>query len=100
MFAFALLIEIILGIADIIEYMLIGYIILGWIIFFGIVSNRDGMLFRVYVFLMSKIEPILSIIRRFLPTIAGLDFSPLVIFLGMHFIKVMLVRLFYALAYG
>ncbi|MDR0695909.1 MAG: YggT family protein [Holosporales bacterium] len=100
MIVLALLIEVILGIADIIEYVLIGYIILGWVIFFGLVSNREGVIFRLYVFLMSKVEPVLSVIRRFLPAIAGLDFSPLVIFFGLHFAKIMLIRLFYALAYG
>ena len=77
-----------------------GYIILGWFVFFGAVKDRDGVFFRVYVFLMSKIEPLLTFIRQYLPTVAGLDFSPLVIFVALHFAKVIIIRLFFILANG
>ena len=100
MLVLSLIFQILIGIMNFLEYMLIGYIILGWFIFFGAIKNRDGALFRVYVFLMSKIEPLLAYIRRFLPTVAGLDFSPLVIFIALHFAKVTIVRLFLILAYG
>ncbi len=49
---------------------------------------------------MSKIEPLLGVIRRFLPTVAGLDFSPLVVFIGLHFIKVLIVEIFFFIAYA
>ncbi|MDR2667298.1 MAG: YggT family protein [Holosporales bacterium] len=82
------------------EYVLIGYIILGWFLFFGAIKNRDGIFFKIYVFLASKIEPIFLIIRKFIPPIAGFDFSPLVIFLCLHFAKAIIFKLFFALAYG
>lgn len=92
--------SVLLGVANFLEYLLIGYIILGWFIFFGAVKDRDGVFFRVYVFLMTKIEPLLSVIRRFLPSLGGLDFSPLVVFLALHFVKVLVVEIVLALTYG
>ena len=95
-----MLLPLLIGIMNFLEYLLMGYIILGWFVFFGAVKDRDGVFFRVYVFLMSKIEPLLTFIRRYLPTVAGLDFSPLVIFVALHFAKVIVVRLFLILANG
>ncbi len=83
-----------------IEYVLIGYIILGWFIFFGVLKNQESVIFRIYIFLMSRIEPLLGLIRRFLPSVAGLDFSPLVVFIGLHFIKVLIVKIFFFIAYA
>ena len=100
MFVLSIVFQALIGIMNFLEYVLIGYIILGWFVFFGAVKNRDGAFFRIYVFLMSKIEPLLAVIRRFLPTVAGLDFSPLVIFVALHIAKVVIVRLFLILAYG
>ena len=100
MFLISVLFPLLIGIMNFLEYLLMGYIILGWFVFFGAVKDRDGVFFRVYVFLMSKIEPLLTFIRRYLPTIAGLDFSPLVIFVALHFAKVIIIRLFVILANG
>ncbi len=95
-----MIVEILISIMNFLEYLLIGYIILGWFVFFGAIKNRDGVFFRIYVFLMSKIEPVLAVIRRFLPSVAGFDFSPLVVFLGLHFAKIIVARLFFAIIYG
>ena len=86
--------QFLISIMDFIEYVLMGYIILGWFIFFGAVKNRAGFFFKLYVFLMTKIEPILSRIRRFLPSVAGFDFSPLFIFVALHFSKLIVIKLF------
>ncbi|MDR3031320.1 MAG: YggT family protein [Holosporales bacterium] len=79
---------------DCIEYLLIGYIILGWFVFFGVIKNRNSVFLRIYIFLMTKIEPLLALIRRFLPTVAGFDFSPLVVFFGLHLAKVLVIQVF------
>jgi len=100
MLLLTIIVEFLISLMNCIEYILIGYIILGWFIFFGVLKNQEGVLFRIYVFLMSKIEPLLAVIRRFLPTVGGLDFSPLVVFVGLHFIKVLIVKIFFLIAYA
>ncbi|MFH1359651.1 MAG: YggT family protein [Candidatus Omnitrophota bacterium] len=48
-------------------------------------------------FLYRTTEPILNPIRRFLP-LSGIDFSPIIAFLGIMFLKTFLVRTLYDLA--
>lgn len=100
MLLLSLTLNFLIGVLNFLEYTLIGYIILGWFVFFGAVKDRDGVFFKIYVFLMSKIEPLLTYIRRYLPTVAGLDFSPLVIFVGLHFAKVIILRIFIIIVNG
>ncbi|MDR2458986.1 MAG: YggT family protein [Holosporales bacterium] len=96
MFILRALIEILYEVISGVEYLLMGYIMLGWFVFFGVIKNNDGFLFRVYVFLVSKIEPLLSKIRRVLPPVMGLDLSILAIFLILHLV-VALINAFYTL---
>ncbi len=66
--------------------------------FFGVIKNRDSILLKIYVFLMTKIEPLLSQIRRFLPPVFGLDFSAMVVFFGLYLVKILIIQI--ALAIG
>ena len=87
------IVRFLISIMDCIEYMLIGYIILGWLVFFGVIKNRDSVFLKIYVFLMTKVEPLLGFIRRFLPPIYGLDFSVLVVFLALHLSKALVIQI-------
>jgi YggT family protein len=100
MLILSIIIELVISIMNFFEYVLIGYIILGWFVFFGAIKDHDGIFFKIYAFLMSKIEPILLMIRKLIPPIAGFDFSPLIIFFCLHFAKAIILKLFFALAYG
>lgn len=75
-----------------IEWGLMFYIILGWFIFFNAIKNRNGVFFRLYVFMASKIDPILNIFRRMLPNLGGFDFSILILFLILHFVKICITK--------
>lgn len=100
MLILSIIVELLISLMNCIEYILIGYIILGWFVFFGVLKNQDNPVFRIYIFLMNKIEPLLAIIRRFIPPLMGLDFSPLVVFIGLHFAKVLIVKLFFLIVYA
>lgn len=45
------------------------------------------------------VNPMLNPIRRFLPTMGGLDFSPLILIIGLQMIDMLLRNLLYSLAF-
>ena len=49
-------------------------------------------------FLDRLVDPILAPIRRFLPPMAGLDFSPIVLIIGLQIIDMILTRLLLSFA--
>ena len=47
MLLLTIIVEFLISLMNCIEYILIGYIILGWFIFFGVLKNQEGVLFRI-----------------------------------------------------
>ncbi|MFN8377344.1 MAG: YggT family protein [Anaerolineae bacterium] len=68
------------------QIILLGRVLLSW------VPNMD---YRnpIVRFLYAVTEPILEPIRRMLPTQGGMDFSPLIVFLGIAVLNQILGRL-------
>lgn len=69
------------------QIILLGRVLLSWI------PNMD---YRnpIVRFLYAATEPILEPIRRMLPSTGGVDFSPLIVFLGIAVINQLLGRMF------
>ena len=63
------------------SYVIIGRIILSW---FPI--SHGGAMETVYSALYNVTEPVLGPVRRVIPPLGGLDFSPIVVFVGLQLI--------------
>ena len=67
--------------------LLIIYIILSWLFMFGIVNPYNGFVSKINQFLYVIIEPVLGFVRRFLPSLPGIDLSPLIVFLAIWLLQ-------------
>ena len=75
------------------ELILLFYIILQFaVMLFPI--NENSIFHKIYAFLYARIEPIFAYIRRFIPPIGMLDFSALVLFIGLFVIRKLISVLF------
>jgi YggT family protein len=68
-------------------FAIFAYVILGWLFVAGVVDRRNMTVNQIYSFLHSIIEPVAAPIRRFVPPIANLDLSVLIILLAIPFIR-------------
>lgn len=68
-------------------FMLLAYVILGWLMVGGVVDNRNQTVRSIYQFLFQIIEPVARPIRRFIPPLGNLDLSILVIALAIPFLR-------------
>nr|WP_298794064.1 YggT family protein [uncultured Acetobacter sp.] len=67
---------------------------------FGILDSRNQLVWKVGVFLNRMTEPLLEPVRRILPSLGGVDFSPMVVLLGIQYaLQPLLVSLFRTLMY-
>lgn len=66
------------------------YIILGWLEQFGVINRYNPMVYNITTVLFRIVEPALVVIRRFLPSLGAIDFSPLVLILGIVFLQMMI----------
>ena len=68
-------------------------VILSWLISFNIINTQNQFVALIYRITWQLTEPALAPIRRILPNFGGLDFSPIVLLLGLMFLDRALYRL-------
>jgi YggT family protein len=72
-------------------YSLIVFIsvIMSWLISFNVVNRHNQFVDMIWRFVTSLTEPTLRPIRKVIPYIGGIDISPLVLLLGIYFLREM-----------
>ena len=68
-------------------YALFIFIILGWLVQFNVINSQNRFVYLVMDFLYRVTEPLLRPIRNILPNLGGLDISPIVLVLGLSFLR-------------
>ena len=84
----ALLIQII----NLFQFILVIYIIGTWLINFNIINTNNRFVFAIMDAMYRMCEPSLNYVRRYLPRFGSLDLSPIVVYLGLWFIKSLLIE--------
>ena len=79
--------EIVLIVLDLYVWLLIASAILSWLIAFNVVNTRNQFVAAIAEFLFRITEPVLGPIRRTLPSLGGLDISPIVLILIIMFLQ-------------
>lgn len=85
------LVNLLLNIIHIYELIIIVWIVLSLLIHFKIVNAYQPFIQKVNYFLFAITEPVLKPIRKFIPSVGGIDLSPMVLILMLYFIQDLLV---------
>lgn len=72
---------------DLYSLIVIAAVVLSLLVNFGIVNRYQPLVQQVGVFLSRCTEPVFSRIRKKLPNLEGIDISPLIVLIALHFIK-------------
>ncbi len=64
------------------------------LIAFGVVDTRNRLVWTISDFLYRLTEPALRRIRRVLPSMGGIDLSPLVLLLGIYLARAVLAQVY------
>ena len=75
---------------DIYTWIVIAAAIASWLVAFGVVNTRNQFIRWVVDFLYRITEPALRPIRRILPNLGGVDISPVILLLGLFFLRSLL----------
>ena len=81
-------------IIDIYVWVIILSAVLSWLVAFDIVNMRNRFVYLVGDALNRITEAVYRPIRRFLPDMGGLDLSPLIVILGLWFLRDLMWELF------
>ena len=75
-------------------WLLILAAVMSWLISFNVINTRNRLVYTVADFLYRVTEPALRPIRRYIPSLGGIDISPVVLILALWFIRDLLFELF------
>ena len=73
-------------------WLVIGSVIMSWLVAFNVVDARNQIVYQIGSFLQRITEPALRPIRNLLPSMGGLDISPVILIIGLMFIQNLVVR--------
>ena len=88
-------IQIVLIAIDIYIWLVIASAVLSWLVAFNVVNTSNRIVYSIGEFLYRITEPVLRPIRRIMPDLGPVDISPIVLFLGLTFLKIVLQKLYF-----
>ena len=74
------------------QLVLIFYIIATWLINFNIINTSNRLVYSLVETMYRLCEPSLRLVRKYIPSFGSIDISPVIVFLGLWFIKSLLIE--------
>jgi len=74
-------------VVDLIIFLIFAMVIMSWLVAFNVVNPRNRLVSQIERSLRALTDPILWPVRRIVPTLGGLDISPLIVLLLLEFIR-------------
>ena len=86
------LLGLIIQIINLYQFLLLVYIIATWLVNFNIINVSNRFVYSIMEILYRLCEPILNIVRRYIPNFANIDISPIIVYLGLWFLKNLIIE--------
>ena len=86
------LLGLIIQIINLYQFILLIYIIATWLLNFNIINSTNRFVYSVMEAMYRLCEPSLNLVRRYIPNFGTIDISPIVVYLGLWFIKNLLIE--------
>lgn len=90
------LLQLVATLLNLYKLALFANVVITLLIQFKVINVYHRFVITLSNFLFKVTEPILSVIRRFVPSIGGFDLSPLIALLGVSFLEHMVIMMTYS----
>ncbi len=77
---------------DLVVFIVIANAIVSWLVAFDVLNVRNPQIAQIVRMLDSVTRPILAPIRRFVPSLGGVDISPVILFILLQALKIVIER--------
>ena len=82
------------NLVTLIVWILIFQVIMSWLIAFNIVNTHNRFVWQINYALHKLTNPLLSPIQQILPNLGGIDISPVILIIVLHFARNILFEFF------
>ena len=72
-------------------WIVVASVVLSWLVGFNVINPYNPAVRGIQTFCYRATEPALKPIRRFLPDLGGLDISPVILLIGLEFLRIIIV---------
>lgn len=72
-------------------YVMLAQVIMSWLINFQVLNLRQPAIARIWDLLNRALAPIYAPVRRLIPTTPGIDFTPMVVIIGILLLEKLIV---------
>ena len=79
---------------DIYTFIILAMIISSWLIAFGVLDARHPYTEKALRFLKEATDPVMEPIRKAIPSIGGIDISPIIVIFGITFLQRLIASVF------
>ena len=86
------LFEILMLILGVAKFFIFAHFIMSWLISFQVLNLRQPVVAQIWYGLQRLLEPVYRPIRNILPSMGGLDLSPLVALLAIYALEIVLTN--------
>lgn len=83
---------------NLVWWLILASVVLSWLFAFNIVNVNNPTVRQISYSLSRMTDPLLSPIRRLLPSIGGLDLSPIILLILLEFLRQLIIGQLYAYA--
>lgn len=71
----------------IVRWTILVHFLMSWLISFQVLNIRQPLVAQVWDALNRLLQPVYRRIRRYVPTVSGIDFSPVFLLIGLYFLE-------------
>jgi YggT family protein len=86
------LISVVHTVISLYSIVLIVYVVLSWLAAYNVVNPRHQIVVAIGRITSALVDPVLTPIRKIVPNIGGLDISPIILLLILHFLDVFITQ--------
>ena len=80
------------------SFVIILQVLISWLIVFDVINVRNDKAQNLLRLLNRLTDPVYSRLSKFIPPIAGMDLTPMVVLFAIYFLQMLIARMF--IAYG
>ncbi|HEY5346902.1 MAG TPA: YggT family protein [Rhizomicrobium sp.] len=81
------IIELLLALLDIYSWVVIVAVVVSWLIAFNVINLHNQIVRQIVRVVDVLTEPVFRQVRRIVPSIGGLDFSPIIVLFAIWFLE-------------
>jgi len=83
-----------LTVLEIYSWIVLAAVVMSWLLALNVVNYHNNIVRNIAHFLEVLTEPVFRQVRRVIPTIGGIDLSPIVVFLAIIFLQKLIVYVY------